>query len=98
MDNGKDKSLYTRFSRVAQKIGVYTARDYADIIDDLVTEWKVAGLGGLTDVAAKGQDYLCGLAERYRKLAERVKFSGGEKFSWIYDREIALAPAAAEPE
>ena len=98
MDNEKDTNLYTKFSRVAQKAGVYTAHDYADIIEDLVAEWKVAGLGGLTDAAAKGQEYLCGLAERYQRLAERVKFSGSEKFSWIYNREIALAPVAAVPE
>lgn len=95
MDDGNDKGLYTKFSRVAQKAGVYTASDYARIIEDLVAEWKVAGLGGLTDVAAKGQEYLCGLAERYQKLAERVKFSGIEKFRWIYDREIALGSAAS---
>lgn len=98
MHDGKDNDLYARFSRVAQKAGVYTARDYADIIDDLVLEWKVAGLGGLSDAAAKGQEYLCGLAERYRKLAERVKFTGAEKFSWIYDREITLAASAAAPD
>jgi acyl-[acyl-carrier-protein] desaturase len=98
MDDGKEKNLYAKFSRVAQNAGVYTARDYASIIDDLVAEWKVAGLGGLSDVAAKGQEYLCGLAERYQKLAERVRFSGSEKFSWIYDREVTLARGAAGTE
>ncbi len=98
MDDEKNKGLYAKFSRVAQKTGVYTARDYADIIDDLVTEWKVAGLSGLSDVAAKGQEYLCGLADRYYKLAERVRFSGAERFSWIYNREIALAPVSAHTE
>jgi acyl-[acyl-carrier-protein] desaturase len=92
MHDGKDKNLYTKFSLVAQKAGVYTAKDYADIIGALVEEWKVAGLSGLSDGSAKAQDYLCGLADRYQKLAERVKFSGSEKFSWIYDREVSLSP------
>jgi acyl-[acyl-carrier-protein] desaturase len=91
MYDGNDKSLYTKFSLVAQKTGVYTATDYADIIGSLVTEWKISGLTGLSDTSAKAQEYLCTLAERYHKLAERVKFSGVERFSWIYDREIALA-------
>lgn len=90
MYDGKDTSLYTKFSMVAQSLGVYTAKDYAEIIGALVREWKVAGINGLSDVAAKGQDYLCGLSERYEKLAERIKISGTEKFSWIYDREVAL--------
>ena len=91
MHDGKDNNLYTRFSLVAQKAGVYTAKDYAEIIRALVDEWKIAGLGGLSDASAKAQEYLCGLAERYEKVAERMKFSGSERFSWIYDREISLS-------
>ena len=53
-------------------------------------EWKIEQLGRLSDAAAKAQDYLCGLAVRYQKLAERVTITGSEKFSWIYDREIQL--------
>ncbi len=95
MHDGKNNNLYRKFSLVAQKAGVYTVKDYAEIIGSLVEEWKVAGLGGLSDVSAKAQEYLCGLAERYNKLSERVKFSGSEKFNWIYDREISLAPVSA---
>jgi acyl-[acyl-carrier-protein] desaturase len=90
MDDGKTQNLYTKFSLVAQKAGVYTTKDYAEIIAALVQEWKIEQLGMLSDAAAKAQDYLCGLADRYQKLAERVNFSGSEKFSWIYDREIQL--------
>jgi acyl-[acyl-carrier-protein] desaturase len=92
MYDGNDKDLYTKFSLVAQKTGVYTALDYAEIIGTLVSEWKIAGLTGVSGAAAMAQEYLCGLSERYRKLAERIKFSGIERFSWIYDREIALNP------
>jgi acyl-[acyl-carrier-protein] desaturase len=91
MHDGRDKNLFTKFSLVAQKTGVYTASDYADIIGTLVEEWKVAGLRGLSDASAHAQEYLCGLADRYRRLAERVKVSGSERFSWIYDREIVLS-------
>ncbi len=88
MSDGADPNLFTKFSNVAQAIGVYTVRDYAEIIEDLVKNWEVERMRGLSDVAAKGQDYLCGLADRYKKLAERVKYDGQEKFSWIYDREV----------
>jgi len=94
MHDGKDDNLYTKFSMVAQKAGVYTAKDYADIISALVDEWKITGLQGLSDASARAQEYLCGLAERYHRLAERVKISGSEKFSWIYDREVSLSPVS----
>jgi len=92
MNDGLDDNLYTKFSRVAQKTGVYTVKDYAEIIAALVHEWKIAGLTGISDASARAQEYLCGLSERYHQLAERVTFSGVEQFSWIYDRKIALAP------
>ncbi len=90
MDNTEDGSLFARFSRVAQSAGVYTAADYASIIGALVGEWKVAGLRGLSDGAAEAQEFLCGLAERYHRIAERIRFSGSEKFSWIYGREVTI--------
>lgn len=94
MDDGKDRKLFDKFSQVAQTAGVYTAADYAGIIGTLVEEWKIAGLKGLTAEAADAQEYLCSLSGRYQRLAERVKFSGAVKFSWIFDREIGLAPRA----
>ena len=90
MDDGKSPNLFAKFSRVAQKTGVYTATDYASIIAALVGEWKIAGLKGLSGVAAEAQEFLCGLSVRYLKLAERIRFAGSEKFSWLYDREIRL--------
>ena len=90
MYDGREKSLFTKFSNVAQSLGVYTARDYADIIEALVREWKIPTLQGFSDATAKAQDYLCTLADRYRRLAERLKLSGTEKFSWIFDREVSL--------
>jgi acyl-[acyl-carrier-protein] desaturase len=88
MDDGNDPGLFAKFSRVAQQAGVYTVADYAGIIHSLVVEWKVSELKGLSDAAAAAQEFLCGLAERYQKLAERTRTAGPEKFSWIYGREI----------
>jgi acyl-[acyl-carrier-protein] desaturase len=97
MDDGRGQGVFASFAKVAQKVGVYTAADYASIIAALVAEWKVPGLKGLSDGAGKAQEYLCGLAERYQRLAERVRFTGSERFSWIYDREINLASEASAP-
>ena len=89
MGEGHDQRLFEKFSRVAQKTGVYTAADYAGIIGALVEEWSIAGLKGLLDEAAEAQEYLCGLSQRYQRLAERLKRvgpRGPEEFGWIYNR------------
>lgn len=92
MSDGKTENLFQKFSVVAQKTGVYTAKDYAEIINELVKHWKLESLIGLSDVSAKAQEYLCTLSARYQKLAERVTFSGKEKFNWIFDRDVVLDP------
>jgi acyl-[acyl-carrier-protein] desaturase len=88
MHDGTDHQLFAKFSRVAQRIGVYTAHDYAEIIRELVQHWKIESLKGLSGAAAHAQDYLCSLPERYQKLAERIVTGGKQSFSWIYSREV----------
>ena len=91
MYDGHDKNLFINFSKVAQKLEVYTTKDYAEIINNLVNGWNIAKLNGLSDVAAKAQDYLCNLSERYLKLASRFSIAGTNmKFSWIFDREVGI--------
>jgi acyl-[acyl-carrier-protein] desaturase len=91
MGPGGDPGLFARFSRVAQKAGVYTTADYAGIIAHLVAEWKVGTLRGLRDEAAEAQEYLGGLAERYQRLAARAEKAAGddpEPFGWLSDQAI----------
>ena len=83
MYDGVEENLFAKFSRVAQQTGVYTASDYAGIVDDLVKTWNVGRLSGLSGAAAKAQEYVCGLADRYRALAGRVSGTGPEEFSWL---------------
>jgi len=96
MTDGIDSNLYENFSAVAQKLGVYTAIDYADIIGHLVRRWDLENLEGLSSEAEKERDYICKLPARYRKLAERsmnrkkkVNEEEPERaFSWIYGRTV----------
>ncbi|KAL3925373.1 MAG: hypothetical protein SGILL_000459 [Bacillariaceae sp.] len=96
MTDGVHPNMYEDFSAVAQKLGVYTAIDYADIIKHLVERWDLENVEGLSAVAEKERDYICKLPERYRKLAERSmnkkkKVNEEEperKFSWIYNRAV----------
>lgn len=94
MTDGKDAKLYENFSDVAQRLGVYTAIDYADIIQHLVDHWKIGELTGLSSEAEKEQEYICRLPDRYRKLAERSMNKKKDEevvpqsFSWIFDRKV----------
>ncbi|KAH0454301.1 hypothetical protein IEQ34_016225 [Dendrobium chrysotoxum] len=94
MYDGHDDSLWDHFSAVAQRLGVYTAKDYADIAEFLFGRWKVENLTGLSGEGKKAQDFVCTLAPRFRRLEERAQAKAKEApgicFSWIYDREVQL--------
>jgi acyl-[acyl-carrier-protein] desaturase len=91
-----DRNLFADFSDVAQRLGVYTANDYADIMEHLVKRWKVKEREGLCGEAAEAQEYLAKLPARIRKLSERAmarRMKGPTqtaKFSWVYDRPVEL--------
>jgi len=90
MSDGTDRDVFGQFAVVAQRSGIYTTRDYADVISHLVGVWRIADLKGLTPEAAKAQEYLCGLSARFLKKAEKVEriISNIPKqpFSWIFER------------
>ncbi|GFZ11256.1 plant stearoyl-acyl-carrier-protein desaturase family protein [Actinidia rufa] len=94
MYDGQDDNLFEHFSSVAQRLGVYTAKDYADILEFLVGRWNVEKVTGLSGEGRKAQDYVCGLAPRIRKLEERAqgraKQASAAPFSWIFGREIQV--------
>jgi acyl-[acyl-carrier-protein] desaturase len=92
MDDGKDPDLFDHFAIVAQRTNVYTVRDYASIIEHLVTAWDIAGRS-VTGEAARAQDELCRRAERHHlRLAERTASALAKQparaFSWIRDRTV----------
>lgn len=82
-EGGNNPSIFDQFSAITQKVGIYTGWDYARIIDHLVKLWKVETVTGLTDVAAKAQEYLAGLSARYMRLADRMKTPDEISLAWI---------------
>lgn len=82
-EGGNNPSLFQDFSAITQKIGVYTGWDYARIIEHLVSLWKIESLTGLNDVAAKAQEYLANLSDRYMRLADRMKAPDEIKLAWL---------------
>ncbi|XP_062105145.1 stearoyl-[acyl-carrier-protein] 9-desaturase, chloroplastic-like [Humulus lupulus] len=94
MYDGKDDNLFEHFSAVAQKLEVYTAKDYADILEFLVGRWKIENLSGLSGEGQRAQDFVCRLPPRIRRLEERAQGRAKQAslvpFSWIFGREIKI--------
>jgi acyl-[acyl-carrier-protein] desaturase len=90
MYDGKDPDLFDHFAAVAQRLGVYTAYDYAQIVEHLVERWKIATLA-LSGPAAAAQESLCRQAERLACAAEAIQdkanASQPASFSWIRGRQ-----------
>lgn len=76
---------WSHFSDAAQRLGVYTSMDYTNILESLVKEWNIGNITGLNGAAEKGRDYLMGLPDRFRKVAERsgIKAPIEYQFNWI---------------
>ncbi|XP_015873615.1 stearoyl-[acyl-carrier-protein] 9-desaturase, chloroplastic isoform X1 [Ziziphus jujuba] len=94
MYDGKDDNLFDHFSAVAQRLGVYTAKDYADILEFLVGRWKIENMTGLSGEGRRAQEFVCGLPQRIRRLEERAQGRAKElspvPFSWVFDRSIKI--------
>lgn len=101
MDDGVHKektgrSLFDDFAAVAQRVGVYTADDYANIMEHLITRWDIANLNLESGEAAEAQEYVMKLPVRVRRLAERAaarqkkNAAASAEFSWAFNRKVSL--------
>ena len=80
----KISTAFEEFSNSAQKIGVYTANDYVDILQKLVDKWEISKMTNLTDEAEKARDYLMKLPARMAKISERLILPDETKiFKWV---------------
>jgi acyl-[acyl-carrier-protein] desaturase len=78
-------NTFSHFSDAAQRLGVYTSRDYTDILENLIEEWNISNIRDLNSAANKARDYIMSLPERFRKIAERssIKAPLEYEFNWI---------------
>ena len=98
MSDGHDsgETLFEQFSAVAERIGVYTARDYGDLVEHFVRRWRVAELAGLSGEGRRSQEYVCGLPPKIRRMAELAQQRAARsesrtiQFSWIFDRPVMV--------
>jgi len=80
----KISTAFEEFSNTAQRIGVYTATDYVDILEKLINRWEIDKVTNLTDEAEKARDYLMKLPSRMIRIAERMKISDNSfEFKWV---------------
>ena len=77
-------SAFEEFSNAAQRIGVYTAMDYVDIMKKLIDKWEIDKVTNLTGEAEKARDYLMKLPERMTRISERLVTPEKEHiFKWV---------------
>lgn len=76
--------VFGHFTDAAQRLGVYTAVDYVDIIKQLIVEWNIESVKELNEAGEKARDYIVALPNRLLRVAERMKDPGIDyKFKWI---------------
>ena len=80
----KISSAFEQFSDSAQRIGVYTANDYVEIMQKLIEKWEIDKISGLTDEAEKARDYLMKLPARMARISERIVIpEEAHIFKWV---------------
>ncbi len=65
-------TAFEEFSNAAQRIGVYTAQDYVDILSRLLKRWDIANHNDLTDDAERARDFLMQLPARLERIGQRM--------------------------
>ncbi|RFZ81273.1 acyl-ACP desaturase [Mucilaginibacter terrenus] len=76
---------FGHFTDAAERLGIYTAIDYVDILKELIVDWRIESLTDLQEDGEKARDYIMKLPDRLLRVAERMRNPGLEyKFSWIH--------------
>tara|TARA_R110000868_G_scaffold411572_1_gene705432 strand:- start:2476 stop:3468 length:993 start_codon:yes stop_codon:yes gene_type:complete len=84
-------TAFDEFSNTAQRIGVYTSRDYIEILEKLIARWEIDKITNLSEEAEKARDYLMKLPERMWRLADRVKIPENSfQFKWVEPASLKL--------
>jgi len=85
----KISSAFENFSDSAQRIGVYTATDYVEIMQKLNEKWEIDKIVNLTDEAEKARDFLMKLPARMARISERLVIpEQSYVFKWVEPARI----------
>jgi len=81
---GSIGSAFENFSNAAQRLGVYTAQDYIDIMQRLIDKWEIDKLVELTDEAEKARDFVMKLPARMQRISDRLVVPEDQyEFKWV---------------
>lgn len=64
---------YVAFSNAAQRLGVYTGRDYISILERLIKNWDIGNIADLNSDGEKARDYLMKLPARMSRVIGRIR-------------------------
>ncbi|KAM7260515.1 hypothetical protein ACFE04_011188 [Oxalis oulophora] len=94
MHDGQDDKLYDQYGAAAQRLGIYTTKDYTDVLEFFIDKWTVEKINGLSPVGRKSQQFLCELPKRLRRLEERADKKAKDAFgtvpSWIFAQNVKV--------
>ncbi len=77
-------TAFENFSNCAQRLGVYTAQDYIEILKKLNAYWQIDSVRSLSDEAEKARDYLVKLPDRLQRISERIQHPQDQyRFKWV---------------
>jgi acyl-[acyl-carrier-protein] desaturase len=75
---------FEEFSNTAQRLGVYTAQDYVDILKRLLKRWDIDKITNLTDEAERARDFVMNLPARLERIGQRMVIpQDSYKFTWV---------------
>ncbi len=87
MDDGSGRDLFSDYSIVAQKLGIYTTRDYAEMLLFLAETWEIEKFKNLSPEAAQAQEKVMKTAEKYLRKSESLSAAiqsiEVKPFSWV---------------
>jgi len=75
---------FEEFSNTAQRLGVYTAQDYVDILRRLLKRWDIENINELNDDGERARDFVMGLPARLERIGQRMVLpEESYKFKWV---------------
>jgi acyl-[acyl-carrier-protein] desaturase len=88
MTDGEDPRLFSHFSEVGQRLGVYTLHDYAANLAQLLGALGLATMNGIHGETERARDALCAMPARLTALADerRGRSARPVPFRWINGR------------
>src|SRR6201992_2695394 len=64
---------FGHFTDAAQRLGIYTAIDFVDILKVVIGDWKIDNVTAMNETGEKPRDYIMKLPEHLLRVAERMK-------------------------